>query len=318
MLAYVNGEFVDETDARIPVRDRGFVLGDGIFDTWRTYGGRPCRHIVEKHLDRLRRSTNFIELDGDAIAAELDGATTELVERNGGDIEDAGDVMVFVAVSRGLLAQPFAGAPIAGHDPGVATRVAFFNPIPWVANGPDIFDAGAHLVPSIQSTTPFGGYDPRVKALSRLGFVRAERKQFRVRSEAQAGSTYWVVLFDDEGYIAECAGGALAIVEGDTIVHPPLNTILPSISLNVFAELGRELGYAVEQRRLSPYDFLNADETYVLSTSIAAIPVADLDGIPLKRGGRVGPRIQEAWIELVGFDYVAQARELGARVPARA
>jgi branched-chain amino acid aminotransferase len=318
MLAYINGEFVEETDAKIPVRDRGFVLGDGIFDTWRTYGTKPSRHIVEKHLNRLRRSVNFLEMDGDAIAEEIDGATAELVERNAAEIEQAGDVMVFVAISRGLLNQPFAGDPIAGFDPGVPTRVVFFNPIPWVPNGPDIFTEGAHLVPSIQNLTPFGGYDPRVKALSRLGFVRAERKQFRVRSEARAGSTYWVVLFDDQGYIAECAGGALAIVEGDTIVHPPLNTILPSISLDVFCELGRRLGFAVEQRRLTAFDFLNADETYVLSTSIAAIPVGDLDGIPLKRGERVGPQIQQAWIDLVGFDYVAQTRELGAPSPARA
>lgn len=305
MLAYVNGQFVDDADAVISVRDRGFMLGDGVFDTWRTYGGRLVRPVVEKHLDRFRRSVNFLELDGEGIVAEFDAITKELAERNAEGIAAAGDILMFCVVTRGRTRKA-----IEGFDPGTPTKVVLCNPIPFSAyGGGSLYEDGVHLVPSMQAQNPFSGYDPRVKALSRLAYVRAERKQAR----AESGS--WVALFDNQGFITEAAGACLAIVEGETIVHPPRWQTLPSVSLNVFKELAQSLGFGVEERPLGMYDFLNADESYVLSTSIAMLPIADIDGVALKRGNLVGPRILDAWKEFVGFDFVKQASEL-ALVPA--
>jgi branched-subunit amino acid aminotransferase/4-amino-4-deoxychorismate lyase len=303
VLAYVNGQFVEDEDAVVSVRDRGFMLGDGVFDTWRTYGGRLVRPVVEKHLERFRRSINFLELASEEIVAEFDEATQQLAERNADAIAEAGDILIFCVLTRGQTRKA-----VEGFDPGTPTRAILCNPIPFAAYGGTLYDTGVHLVPSMQAQNPFSGYDPRVKALSRLAYVRAERKQ------ARAGSGNWVVLFDNQGFITEAAGACLAIVEGETIVHPPRWQTLPSVSLNVFRELARSLGFGVEERPLAMYDFLNADESYVLSTSIAMLPVADLDGVEVKRGTAVGPKILEAWKEYVGFDFVAQAKEL-ALVP---
>jgi branched-subunit amino acid aminotransferase/4-amino-4-deoxychorismate lyase len=299
MLAYVNGEFVDDADAVVSVRDRGFLLGDGVFDTWRTYGARLVRPVVEKHLDRFRRSINFLELPGDELVEEFDGVTAELAERNKREIMEAGDVLMFSVLTRGKTKKA-----VEGFDPGTPTRAVVCNPIPFGAYGGRLYDTGVHLVPSMQAQNPFGGYDPRVKALSRLGYVRAERKQ------ARAGSGNWVAIFDNQGFITEAAGAGVCIVEGETIVHPPRWQMLPSVSLNVFCELAQQLGFRIEERPLAMYDFLNADESYVLSTSIAFLPIADIDGVTLKRGDAVGPKVQQAWIDLVEFDFVAQARDL--------
>jgi branched-subunit amino acid aminotransferase/4-amino-4-deoxychorismate lyase len=300
MLAYVNGQFVDDADAVVSARDRGFMLGDGVFDTWRTYGGRLVRPVVEKHLARFRRSVNFLELEGEKIVAEFDDVTKDLRERNADAIAEAGDILMFCVVTRGQTKKA-----IEGFDPGTPTRVVLCNPIPFAAyGGGSLYEDGVHLVPSMQTQNPFGGYDPRVKALSRLAYVRAERKQ------ARSESGTWVALFDNHGFITEAAGACLAIVEGETVVHPPRWQTLPSVSLNVFRELADSLGFGVEERPLAMYDFLNADESYVLSTSIAMLPIADVDGIAVKRGDAVGPRILEAWKEYVGFDFVAQASEL--------
>jgi branched-subunit amino acid aminotransferase/4-amino-4-deoxychorismate lyase len=301
MLTYLNGQFVDEAEAVVPVRDRGFLLGDAVFDTWRTYGGRPCRAIVERHLARFRRSLTYMELDGDAIVEEIDAATTELVERNAAEIADAGDVLLFSIVSRGVTPPA-----IAGVTPYRPTRVTICNPIPFRSYGGDLHGDGAKLHVSSQVRSPFG-YDPRVKSTSRLGYVRAERKQ------ARSGTGAYVALFDDAGNIVEAVGAAICIVENGTIFHPPSSTALPSVSLTTFCDLARRLGVPVEQRPLTPFDLLNADETFVLSTSIAFLPVIEFDGIPLKRAGVVERQVLDAWIDLVGFDFVAQGRELAQR-----
>jgi branched-chain amino acid aminotransferase len=292
MLVYVNGEYVDAAEARISVYDRGFMLGDGIFDTWRTYGGAECRRMVDKHLARVRRSVNFMEMDGAAIAAEIGEAATELVARNHDEILTVGDIWLVPVVSRGEGVE-------MGAEPDHPTRVIVCRPI-FVAG--ELYEHGGHLITSTMVQNPFGAVDPRVKTISRLGYVRGERKQRR------AGPGNWVLFVDNNGFITEASGANLALIEGETIVKPPRWSTLGGISLDTFCELGRGLGYPIEERQLTLYDFLNADGAYLLATSVAVVPVADIDGIPVAREQTVGPAILKAWIEYVDFDFVAQAQ----------
>jgi branched-subunit amino acid aminotransferase/4-amino-4-deoxychorismate lyase len=309
MLAYVNGEFVDDRTATVSVRDRGFLLGDGVFDAWRTYGGGVVPSVVERNLERFRRSINYLELPGAALAEEIGTAAAELIERNADEISAVGDIWIHAYVTRGAAYELEA-------DAAQATRIAICTPIPFrsMFAGGELYDRGAHLVSSLMTVNPFWPVDPRVKSISRLAYVRAERKQARV------GAGTWSLLFDNEGYVVEAAAAGLCVVEGETIVKPPRWKALESITMQVFCELGRQLGYGVEERPLTTYDLLNADEVYVSATSFGAVHVSDLDGVPLTCAGRVGPRILDAWIEYVGFDFRAQARELGraAGVAARA
>lgn len=299
MLAYVNGEFVEADQATVSVKDRGFQLGDGVFDVWRTYGGRSLPKVYTKNLARFRRSINYLELDGSAVIAEIEQAAADLVERNQEEINAAGDVWVHSLVTRGVA--------LEGANALEPTRVILCNPIPFpgLFAGGELYERGAYFTSSLQSRNPFLPVDPRVKSTSRLAYVRAERKQVR----SQPGT--YVVLFDNEGYIVEASAAGFCIVEGETIVRTPRWKALESISLDTFCALGKELGFGVEERPLSTYDLLNADEVHVVATSIAAVPVVDLDGIALKPAGRVGPKILDAWVEYVGFDFRAQARELG-------
>ena len=88
--------------------------------------------------------------------------------------------------------------------------------------------------------------------------------------------------------------------------------VLEGVSLETAAELARGLGVEVEERPLSLYDLLNADETILCGTSFGILPVVSVDGIPLRREDTVYPQLVRAWIELVGVDFVAQAEERAA------
>jgi branched-chain amino acid aminotransferase len=303
MLAYVNGDFVPVEEATVSIYDRGFLLGDGIFDTWRTYGGKNVRPVVERHLARMRKSVNYLELPGADIAAEIDSATQELLERNREEVlETTGDAWIQTVITRGAGAE--------GLEHAEPTRVVMCNPIPFTKLFPrDLYEEGARLVPSMVSQNPFWPVDPRVKSINRLAYARGEQKQVR------EGPGSWVVLFDNEGFITEAVAAALCIVEGETVVRPPRWRALESVSLEIFCDLAQQVGFSTEERPLTMYDFLNADETYVLSTHIAAMPVAEIDGIPLQRADQVGPKVMEAWVDYVGFDFLAQARQ-GAAVAA--
>jgi D-alanine transaminase len=301
MLAFVNGKYCNPEDAVVSVFDRGFMLGDAAFETWRTYGGKQFQPIVEKHLDRLRRALQFMEMEPDELVDEIREVTATLVERNHEEIQSFGDIWMVPVVTRG-------GGPPAtysslelgaeGVDP---TRVVVCRPI-YVATG--LYETGAHLLSSALVRNPFAGADPRVKTTSRLAYVRAERKQHR------AGPGSWVILFDDQGFVTEAAGANLALIDSGRVVRPPSWSALNGVSLSTFCELAEGLGIPVIERPLALYDFLSADEVWLTSTSVSAVPVADIDGIPLIRRSAIGQEILDAWVEYVGFDFVAQVREL--------
>lgn len=298
MLAYVNGAFVPEAEASVSVHDRGFLYGDGVYEVWRTYGGRVVRDVVERNLERLRHSVRYLELPATEVVARVDAASSELVARNQEAIDATGDVWVYVVVTSG------------DDDGGEPSVVIMCRPIPFATTCRlEYYATGVQLVSSLMPRNPFLPVDPRVKSLSRLAHMRAQRKAVR------AGPRSWVVLFDDAGHIAEATGAALCLLEGDTIVHAPRWTMLPSVSLDVFCELGAKLGQRVEARPLTLYDYLNADGVYLLATSFGAYPVVDVDGVALDRVDRVGPQIMREWVAHVGFDFTTQVHHSPTPIP---
>jgi branched-subunit amino acid aminotransferase/4-amino-4-deoxychorismate lyase len=154
----------------------------------------------------------------------------------------------------------------------------------------------------MMSQSPFMATEPRVKAISRLANARAERKQGR------SGSGTWAVTFDNQGFIAEATAAAIAIVEGNRLVVPPRWTRLDSVSLQTASDICRKIGVPIDERPLTLFDLLNADEVILFGTTVAVVHVSEIDGIPLQNERALTPTIQKHWIELVGFDFIEQSR----------
>ena len=182
MLAYVNGEFAPIEEASISIWDRGFTIGEGVFEAWRTYGGRPVADIQERHLARLTRSLRFIEFDPDEVIDTVRSVWSDVVERNHDEILAAGDVWVITIVTGGTGDE--------GADRGQPTLVVAPKGIPFGKGlwaGAELFTKGAHLIPSLMTRNPFLPSDPRVKSISRMSNTRNERKQVRARIERLLG-----------------------------------------------------------------------------------------------------------------------------------
>jgi branched-chain amino acid aminotransferase len=307
VITYVNGRYVPHEEATIHVDDRAIMFGDSVFDIARTFGGKPFR--LDAHLDRLRRSMRYVELDPPGLFEEIRAATDEVVARNEEEIEALGDVFVEQVVSRGRVAGGDNVAPVM--EPTVIVKL---RRISFAAFAP-FYERGVDLHVSLL-TLPFAGpLDPRVKAANRLANARAELKGLRERSR---GGGHWTLLFNADGSIPETNSTNICIVEGDRLVRPPRAESLGGVSIDTLCELARGLGLEVEERRITFYDLVNADETLMTATSFCVLPVRSVDEIEVPDGRRVFPRLLERWIDLVEFDFVAQARERAALQPAPA
>ena len=90
-VAYMNGEFIPEAQARIDPMDRGFYVGDAVFDIARTYDGRPFK--LREHTERLYRSLKYVRIDAGIDIEEMIAASQELMRRNEDARAEAGDML---------------------------------------------------------------------------------------------------------------------------------------------------------------------------------------------------------------------------------
>jgi branched-chain amino acid aminotransferase len=299
VITYVNGEYVPREEAVVSVDDRGLMFGDSVFDIGRTFAGEPFK--LGAHLERLRRSMRYVEMDGDGLLPEIREATEEVLRRNASEIEEVGDVYYEQIITRGTISP--IGADSNRNRPTIIVKL---RPVPYAAFA-EYYAKGIDLHSSLLTTSFTGPMDPRAKAANRLANTRAELKGERMRK--LTGKGHWTVMFNNDGTVAETHGANIAIVTEGRMLIPPAHQMLNGISLETLCELAEAQGIPVEEQTLSIYDIVNADETILTATSFSLLPVVGLDGIQLRNDRTVYNRLQEAWKELVGIDFVAQAVE---------
>jgi branched-subunit amino acid aminotransferase/4-amino-4-deoxychorismate lyase len=226
-----------------------------------------------------------------------------VLAKNAAEIEAAGDVFFEQIVTRGPISP--AGSDTNRVRPTVIVKL---RPLPFAAFAP-FYENGVDLHVSLL-TLPFAGaVDPRVKAANRLANTRPELKGER---EGREGKGHWTLIFNSDGTIAETHAANIAVVLGERLMIPPTRQALGGISLETLCELAPSVGLQVEERPLTAYDLINGDETLLTATSFSILPVACVDGIPLRVERRFYPRLLKAWSELVGLDFVKQAQQRAA------
>jgi branched-chain amino acid aminotransferase len=276
-FASVNGIVTPAAEARVSIFDNGFTFGDSVYETLRTYGGRPFE--LQRHLRRLRASAGRlgfeIPLANDALSGRLDelltrGANAEsyirlIVTRGLGDISYHFDRVQGPTVV--MAVKPFEGYPESQYTEGIAAALV-----------------------SIRRNSP-RALDPAIKSCNLLNNVLAVR-------EAQAAGASEAILLNDKGEVAEGASTNVFMVKGGIVLTPPLDAgILAGITREVVIELGREMGLAVREDVIRVPDLLEADEIFLTSSTREAVPVRTLDGRPVGEGrpGPVSRRVLEAF-----------------------
>lgn len=293
---YFNGEWVPFSQVKIDPMDRGFLVGDVVFDVARTFHGKSCR--LEAHIDRLYRSLKFIRIDPGLLPEQMLAVSEEVVERNEHLREAVGDFTVTQFVTRG----PGRWAHTAG-PPTVCVKV---TPISFDRYA-HLYDRGAHGVIARTRSYSSESLDPKVKHYSRMNFNLAELEAADVDLEA------WPILADLDGNLTEGTGYNFFLVTGGVLRTPSDRNILQGVSRGMVFDLAQQLDIPVVEEDLQPYDLYTADEVFFSSTSPCVLPVTQVDKRQINDGkpGPLARQILSEWSETVGLNIVEQAQRFG-------
>jgi D-alanine transaminase len=268
-MVFLNGRFLPLEQATVPVLDRGFIFGDGVYELIPVYSRAPFR--MDEHLARLERSLAAVRIANPYARDKWRSVIRELVAQQPG--EDQG---VYLQVTRGVAKRDHAFP--AGVEP---TVFAMSNPL---VNPPkELVEKGVAAV----SAPDNRWLRCDIKSISLIGNVLLRQRS----ADAGAAET---ILFRD-GILTEASASNVFVAKNGLVLSPPKsNLILPGITYDVVVEIAQQLGMPLEFRDIREAEVRAADELWVTSSSKEILAIVELDGKPVG-AGRPGPLFRRAW-----------------------
>ena len=254
MLVFLNGQFLPEAQAVVPVNDRGFLLGDGLFETMRVVGGKPFRFA--QHLERMTRGADFLKIKLPFTPKELEKFAEQLIEQN-----KMPDAILRVTLTRGVGER---GYNFNGEcKPTVVMTL--------------------HAAPSLQNHVEWNLVTSsfRIPAADPLSSFKTTSKILHVmaRAEAKEKGADEALLINTNGEVAETASGNLFWVYDDKVCTVPTGRgVLPGITRAVVLEICQTLGLQVNKRVIKPEALRNSCGIFVTQSALGIVPVSVFDG----------------------------------------
>ena len=266
---YVNGTIKPADQAVVPVYDHGFLYGEGVYETLRTYNRVPF--LYDRHLARLRKSAGRLQLDVPFSDESLARAIDETVAA-AGELHE-GYIRILLTRGVGEL----------NYDPRstpTPTTVIIVKPLDEPPAR--VFSDGINicLVPILRNHP--GSVNPVIKANNLLNNALAMQDAYRRGGEEGLMCNY-------RGELSECSQANFFMARGGAVLTPPPEAgLLEGITRSFLFEVGRDIGVEVRDQVLYPADLETADEAFITSTTRELSPVTKIDGKPVGTG-KVGP-----------------------------
>jgi branched-chain amino acid aminotransferase len=272
MWVFLNDRFVPKEEAVVSVFDHGFLYGDGVYETLRSYGARIF--MRDQHLARLRRSAEAIGLTIPIPDAQWRELLHESMRRNevGNDHVDA---YLRITVSR--------GEGEIGLDPALCPRSTVvimtkaLHPSPAVLSR----DGASLTVAQTRRNLP-AALSPQIKSTNFLNNILAKR-------ESIAAGTFDSLFLNWKEELTECTISNLFFISNGTVHTPALDCgILDGITRAIVITLAEEEGLPVKEGHYHLTDLRQAAECFLTNTSMEVMPVSQVDAFPIG-DGRPGP-----------------------------
>jgi branched-chain amino acid aminotransferase len=265
-FVFWEGRPMPAEEARVPVLDAGFLYGDGIYETMRSYGGHVF--ALDRHLARLERSAAGVRLRVPP-PGELRGAILATVQANG-----SGEGIVRLTITRGVLARRLDLSSAA--RPSVLVTFDAIDP-----RDDEVRAAGIRVVTS------------RYLRFSQHPLAGIKSTNYQVslfaRNEAREAGAQEVLMRNETGDFVEAAAANLFLVEGGRVVTAPLGSgILGGVTREVVQERLAARRIPVAEETIAPARLARADEIFLSGTTIRVAPVIAVDGRSVG-DGRPGP-----------------------------
>ena len=277
---FLNGKIISDIDANISSADRGFLYGDGIYETLRSYNGKPFK--LADHLERMRHSARQLKISFDYTNADIGERINELLEKN-----HTQDAYIRITLSRGS-----GGGRLQMDDniePTTLIQVKPFSPY-----DSKLYDEGMSLVVSDykrSTTCPISRY----KSTNLLQSIL--RKE-----EANKKSAHEAIILDTDGYVAECVVSNIFMVSAGSVVTPSLDTnILPGITRRMVLDICKNSGIPIDEEHFKIDVLIKADEVFITNSLMEIMPVSRIDdckiGNPVT--GRITQQLMNAYKRFV-------------------
>lgn len=252
---WINGKFVDPGKARISVFDRGFMYGDGVFETMRSYAGRVFK--IDWHLNRLFESLKTIKIEHKYSKKYLRGAVYRTLKANR---LSSGYIKLAITRGEGRFGISYQDK----FRPNIVITAKDFEGYPgWM------FDIG--LSAKITGIQNEESVISKIKTLNYLPYILA-------RFDAQDAGFDEAILTNTKDYITEAATSNIFTVKYGGLITPSIESgILPGITRAVIIKIARKLKIGVKEKLISRRELLGADEIFLTNSLAEVLPVTRVD-----------------------------------------
>jgi D-alanine transaminase len=273
-IAYVNGSYVAEADAKVSIFDRGFLFADGVYEVTPIVNGKLVDY--DAHMERLDRSLNELQMAWPCSKDEMNAMHLELITRN-----DLKEGIIYMQVTRGVADRMF-------NFPKDITSslVAFPQVMSLVDN------ANARTGVKVVTTPDIRWLRRDIKSIMLLAPVLGKQDAYE-----KGAAEGWMV---EDGFITEGTSSNAYIIKDNTVITRPLsNRILAGCTRRALFRLSQEHGVKIEERLFTPEEAYAADEAFLTSASQFVMPIVEIDGRRIG-GGQPGPvsrKLRELFLE---------------------
>ena len=280
MIVFLNGKLLPEAEAMVPLNDRGWLLGDGLFETVRVANGKLFRW--DSHWERLRLGLEFLKITPPYASKDLQTAAAELLDQN-----QLTEAILRVTVTRGRGTRGY--SPKNAGPPTIAITL---SPLPSKPAGEPL---SCRLATS-SFRIPAGDALSSFKTTSKLLNVLA-------RAEAEERGADEALLLNTDGEAAETAGGNLFWIDQNAVCTVPDGGILPGITRGVVLEICASLGLPTRELRIRPEQLGRMSGLFMTNSAQGIIPISSLDARPLDPSPLVN-QIAEAYLKVLRQESV--------------
>ncbi|MHC4322035.1 MAG: aminodeoxychorismate lyase [Planctomycetota bacterium] len=277
---FLNDKIIPETEGNISSGDRGFLYGDGVYETLRSYNGKPFK--LAEHLERMRYSSEQLKISFAYTNADIGEWINELIEKNSSQ-----DAYIRITLSRGT-----GGGRLQMDDNIEPTTLIQVKPLtPYDIK---LYEEGISLVVSNyrrSTSCPIS----RHKSTNLL-------KSIILKEEAKKRSAHEAIIMNTDEYVAECVVSNVFFVNNGSVVTPSLDTnILPGITRRTVLDICKESGIPAGEELFKVEALLNANEVFITNSLMEIIPVSKIENYKIGETipGKITQQLMSAYKSLI-------------------
>jgi len=253
---FPEGAYIPQHEPVISAFDHGFLYGDGVFEGIRIYDGAIFR--LDKHLDRLYRSLEYLGMEVPFDREFITDHMIEVARRN----------RIVNGYIRPVISRGDGDLGLNPEKCKHPTLVLIADTI--ILYPKEYYEEGLRLILSSIPKNSKKALNPNAKLTQYINNIRAVREaNLRVAQEA--------MMLDSAGYVAECTGDNIFMINKKGLCTPTTENALPGITRETIVDIARNIGITVHEQRLKPHHFYKADEVFVTGTAAEVCPVREIE-----------------------------------------